>query len=247
MPFRRITDHLKAHQWLAVVVDLLIVIVGVFIGIEAANWNTSRQDRQEERRYYGQIIVDLDSDLKALEDAGRFARANDLAGEFVLASLIDDAVARRRPGRFASSIVYAGYLYFPRSSRQTYDELISTGNLGLLRDYELKRAISQYYALADTLRQWDALVRQQQVEYMSQTAGLLPRSALRAVRGGREPTLTPAEITGILAKARARPALVDQLTTMAGHQEWIRHDSEMIARETKKLQARLRQHLLEMG
>ena len=247
MPFRRFADHLKAQQWLAAVIDLLIVIVGVFIGIEAANWNTRRHDRQEERRYYGQIIVDLDSDLKALGDARRFARANDLAGEFVLASLTDDAVARRHPGRFATSIVYAGYLYFPHPSRQTYDELVSTGNLGLLRDDDLKRAISQYYALADATRQWDALVRQQQAEYMSQIAGLLPRSALRAVRGRREPTLTPAEITGILAKARARPALLDQLTAMAGHQEWIRHDSEMIARETKKLQRRLRQHLKEMG
>ena len=247
MLLRRFTDHLKTQQWLAVVVDLLIVIVGVFIGIEAANWNTSRQDRQEERRYYGQIIVDLDSDLKAFGDAQRFARANDLAGEFVLASLTDDAVARRHPGRFASSIVTAGFLYFPSPSRQTYDELISTGNLGLLRDDEMKRAISQYYALADARRQWDSVVRQQQAEYWSQIAGLLPRSALRAVRGGREPTLTPAEITGILAKARARPALVDQLTNMSGHQEWIRNDSERIARETKKLQARLRQHLMEMG
>ena len=121
MPFRRITDHLKAHQWLAVVVDLLIVIVGVFIGIEAANWNTSRQECQEERRYYSQIILDLDSDLTALGDARRFARANDLAGEFFVASLRDEAVARRQPARLASSIVSAGYLYFPRPTRQTYD------------------------------------------------------------------------------------------------------------------------------
>jgi len=246
LPFRRFTDHLKAQQWLAVVIDLLIVIVGVFIGIEAANWNTSRQDRQEERRYYGQIIVDLDSDLKALRDARRFARANDLAGEFVVASLADDAVARSHPGRFASSLVTAGYLYFPTPSRQTYDELISTGNLGLLRDDELKRAISQYYALAGANRQWDSVVRQQQAAYWLEIAGLLPRSALRAIRGGREPKPTAEEITGILAKARARPALIDHLTAMAGHQEWIRSDSGRIELETKKLQARLRRHLMEM-
>ena len=39
--------------------EFFIVVLGVFIGIEVANWNQTRQDRQEERRYYGQLLVDF--------------------------------------------------------------------------------------------------------------------------------------------------------------------------------------------
>ena len=46
--------------------DFFIVVIGVFIGIEVANWNQARQDRQEERRYYGQLLVDLRGDLETL-------------------------------------------------------------------------------------------------------------------------------------------------------------------------------------
>lgn len=246
MLFRRLVDDLRAQQWLAVAIDLLIVVVGVFIGIEAANWNERRQDRQEERSYYARIIADLETDLNALAAARRFADDNDKAAEFVLASLTDDAVAQRQPGRFAWALTYAGYLYFPLPSRTTYDELVSTGNLRQLRDPELKLAISRYYAGADEIRQWDSMIRLQQSEYWTQVAGLLPRHALRDVMARRDVQLSPAETTSILARARARPALADRLAAMTGHQEWIRQDSERLSGETRKLQDRLRRHLAEL-
>jgi hypothetical protein len=63
MILRRVVEHTKTQNWFAVLLDLFIVIIGVFIALEVANWNQARQDRQEERRYYGQLLVDLRSDL----------------------------------------------------------------------------------------------------------------------------------------------------------------------------------------
>ena len=39
MVIRQIRQHATTHNWFAVVVDLAVVGIGVFIGIEAANWN----------------------------------------------------------------------------------------------------------------------------------------------------------------------------------------------------------------
>ena len=36
---RRITEHIKAQNWMAVGLDFIIVVVGVFIGIQVSNWN----------------------------------------------------------------------------------------------------------------------------------------------------------------------------------------------------------------
>lgn len=45
MMLRRLTKHLKDQNWFAVGLDFFIVIVGVFIGIQVANWNDFHKDK----------------------------------------------------------------------------------------------------------------------------------------------------------------------------------------------------------
>ena len=47
MLLRRITEHVKAQNWFAVGLDFLIVVVGVFVGLQVSNWNESRADKAE--------------------------------------------------------------------------------------------------------------------------------------------------------------------------------------------------------
>ena len=42
MLLRRITKHVKDQNWFAVGIDFVIVVVGVFIGLQVANWNDDR-------------------------------------------------------------------------------------------------------------------------------------------------------------------------------------------------------------
>ena len=51
--------NLRAQNWTAVAIELAIVIVGVFIGIQAANWNQARQQRSETRLLLSQLEVEL--------------------------------------------------------------------------------------------------------------------------------------------------------------------------------------------
>ena len=60
MILRRITEHVKAQNWTAVALDFFIVVVGVFIGIQVANWN----DAQAESRRSLQSLKELRSDYK---------------------------------------------------------------------------------------------------------------------------------------------------------------------------------------
>jgi hypothetical protein len=59
MKFRRIIDHLQGQHWTAIFIDLVIVVVGVFIGIQVSNWNGERVDRQRERS----LLVDLRAEM----------------------------------------------------------------------------------------------------------------------------------------------------------------------------------------
>jgi len=48
MLLRRMTHHLKSQNWFAVGLDFLIVVVGVFIGLQVGNWNDAARERAKE-------------------------------------------------------------------------------------------------------------------------------------------------------------------------------------------------------
>jgi len=243
MILRRVTEHAKAQNWFAVALDFLIVVVGVFIGIEVANWNQARQERQEERRYYGQLLVDLKADLETLARSERLADQFDQAAQLVLDRLAGKVPPEVSPGRLATAIHLAGFINIPRASRGTYDELISTGNLGLLRNSQLKSQIASYYGNFEADRQWDSLLRDQQSDYWGDTAGILPRPILRAAIRGIEPPVTAEEDRTIWRQARSHARLPNMLIGMAAYQERVRRDSERHSARATKLIADIEQHL----
>lgn len=64
MLLRRITKHVKEQNWFAVGLDFFIVVIGVFIGIQVANWNVSQLERREEAA----IIERLQSDFERVKE-----------------------------------------------------------------------------------------------------------------------------------------------------------------------------------
>ncbi|MFP4335133.1 MAG: hypothetical protein ACLFQC_06610 [Wenzhouxiangella sp.] len=59
MILRSVTRHVRDQNWFAVGIDFLIVVVGVFIGIQVANWNEARQARTEEARLVDQLLGEV--------------------------------------------------------------------------------------------------------------------------------------------------------------------------------------------
>lgn len=243
MILRRVTEHAKAQNWFAVALDFFIVVIGVFIGIEVANWNQARQERQNERQYYGQLLNDLKADLETLALAERNADRYDEAAQLVLDRLSDKAPSRVTPGRSATAIHHAGFIFIPRASRGTYDELVSTGNLRLLRNSQLKSQIAHYYGEFEKDRQWDSLLRDQQSDYWAYTAGILPRPVLRAAIRAIDPPVSATEDRMIWQQARSHARLPNMLIGMAAYQERVRRDSGRHGARASKLIADIEQHL----
>lgn len=47
MLLRRVIEHVKSQNWTAIFLDFVIVVSGVFIGIQVANYNTTQGERRE--------------------------------------------------------------------------------------------------------------------------------------------------------------------------------------------------------
>ncbi len=149
MLLRRLAENLQNHNWSIVLTELLIVVVGVFMGLQVSNWNDSRLDDKRAGAYLERIRADLDADLVAsrnrmdfwseVEDYGSQALHFANTGEAGDLSEWDLVLAY-----FQSSQVAEFY-----TTRTTYDELKSGGELVLIDDLELRNSLALYYTYAD--------------------------------------------------------------------------------------------------
>lgn len=64
MILRRLTENLRAQNWTAVVIEFLIVVIGVFLGTQVANWNQQRGAREETERMLVQLKPELGSQIE---------------------------------------------------------------------------------------------------------------------------------------------------------------------------------------
>ena len=72
---RRIHEHVKSHSWFAVGIDFVIVVVGVFIGMQVSNWNAERHERHAAKTYIERMREDIAASARSVENAGEYYRA----------------------------------------------------------------------------------------------------------------------------------------------------------------------------
>jgi len=143
MLFRRLSGALREQNWLTAGVDILIVVVGIFLGLQADNWNNERKDRVLERQYLERLHADL---LGTVEDNignRQWDQQRVDSQSVVLAALRSGSLPVSDRDAFARGLMYLGS-HTPLQLRwSTVEELKSTGNIAILRDLELRRMIGE--------------------------------------------------------------------------------------------------------
>jgi hypothetical protein len=72
MIYKRTIARLRAQDWLAIVIELAIVIIGVFIGTQVSNWNQDRIARREAREMLAELKPGLQSFLDFFDSARQY-------------------------------------------------------------------------------------------------------------------------------------------------------------------------------
>ena len=63
MVLRRLVENLRAQNWAAVSIELLIVIVGVYIGLQVNTWSEDRRDAQRREQIIGALVTNLSDSI----------------------------------------------------------------------------------------------------------------------------------------------------------------------------------------
>ncbi len=134
---------MKEQNWVAVSLDFIIVVFGVFIGLQVANWNKEREEFQQTlviqerlKHDFNIIINDLKSNITRIESTLENAK--------LLASYLKTGDYADNPKPIADLVSPATHWVLPLGDSPTYEELVSTGKLDLIQPQSLRTALFEY-------------------------------------------------------------------------------------------------------
>lgn len=167
MILQRLSRSIREQDWFAVTIELLVVVIGIFLGLQVSDWNQQRQDRADERRYlerlYDELVVATDRLDQRVEDL------QDWKARCVEAL---EAMNARDLGEMTEQEFGIALMLVQRNSLvdaqiTAIEELIATGNLVKISDLELRNEIARTQLSTESLGRFIELVA-------ARTATLLP-------------------------------------------------------------------------
>jgi hypothetical protein len=144
MILRRLTTALRKQDWFTVGIETLIVVLGVFLGIQLGNWNQYAGDRRSEAEYLRQLQGDLHNIQAEIDAQIEFEQFQArLAGEVY--ALIRNDTSEERALKIDIGLSQLLVRRTLRTQSPTFLNLQGSGKLDIISDPDLRAAIISYF------------------------------------------------------------------------------------------------------
>ena len=150
MLLHRIANALRNQRWLTFTIELIVVVTGIFLGLQADNWNEDRQARAASKVYYARLADDLRTELELRRTRIAYYERVRAHGEAALHAL--EGHREALDSDFLVDVYQATQVWNYTPQRTTYDELLSSGIANALPDTDLRRRIANFYVSLENSR-----------------------------------------------------------------------------------------------
>ncbi len=148
MILRRIAAAFRRQDWFTVFVETLIVVFGVFIGLQVNNWNEARQDAARHRIYVERLQVDFEAIRARLNEHVKVFTAAVEGGDYLKSVLSASDAQAADPGidkdRMEKAFDALVSNRIPPPPPATYSEMVSEGQLSGMHDPVLRDRLADY-------------------------------------------------------------------------------------------------------
>lgn len=141
MILRRLANAIQQQDWFTVVLEILIVVAGIFIGLQVDDWNNLRKDRSDEQHYLNRLHDEI---LNAEKLSARLLDRRIKRQSYVI-DMLDTVFVEVDESSLPDTQCFAigGLHYFNIvvSGLSAAEELTASGRMGILQDKELRAAL----------------------------------------------------------------------------------------------------------
>jgi hypothetical protein len=145
---RRLARNLQEQNWTAIGIEFVLLVLGVFLGIQVANWNDERQQAALQTQHLERMRIDLIGIRERTEQHIAFYRDSIDGGELLLAIVgAGEAAPRDAPidrARVAEALDSLVQTRNQPPLPATYVEMRSNGQLSRITNPRLRDRLTDY-------------------------------------------------------------------------------------------------------
>ena len=131
--------------------EIILVVIGILIALSINNWNEGQNKKQLEKNYLQNFLLDLKTDSLCLARNYETLNNEKKVGLKLIKKLLDSSPSCCQDSikTAIANSSFLGWAIHNERSKATFNEIVSSGNLKLISNPNLRVAIMKYYAYWD--------------------------------------------------------------------------------------------------
>ena len=166
--------------------EIVLIVVGIMIALEANEWKEERREAKLEASYLNRLRANIEDDIQLWSAHYPRLENKEAALSEILDWLNNPEFEEVRLRELATQITLGSQLAYSmtsQSNRTTFDELVSTGQLNIISNSELRENLQYYYIKVDTQQ---TRIEGRETKYAQRAYELVPRDPEFSVMQGLE-------------------------------------------------------------
>lgn len=184
MIFRRLSVHLRRQNWIAIAIEFVLLVVGVYLGVAAANWNQERIAQKETDMLLSQLAEELKGQAANLLKAERYYEVpGQYANRAALGWSGDPSISDRE---LVIAAYQASQVTAAAGDASVMAQMFGAGQLRTIKDSEVRRSLARVIGYNVTPLTLEAV----STPYRQEVRKIIPttiQDAIRAECGDRTP------------------------------------------------------------
>ena len=124
--------------------EIVLVVIGILIALQINNWNKSQNEKQIEKQYLKNIVRDLNEQIKSIEVQMGNEQSYYEAASYLIEDYNEDYILTLDSTFFKLATSLTTRKTFVITD-PTYTDLISSGNINIIRNQAYKDKLLNYY------------------------------------------------------------------------------------------------------
>jgi hypothetical protein len=146
-----LTENKFSKYLIYAIGEIILVVIGILIAISLNNVNENRKDSDREITFLLRLKDDIKQDINDLSQkdsiaALRETTSNEALEVFYKANTVRDIITADSLFKLTWSNILV--------NRKTYDELLNTSGIYIIKNKELRNQLTEYYTFIETLQQF---------------------------------------------------------------------------------------------
>ena len=133
-------------NWLATIIELFVVFLGVTAGFVLQNYNQGKSEKELEAKYLQGFRDDVTENIASLESQYDSDSVWLFTHHYAILQIVKDSLRSD-----SAALILESMAMFSKFTAQnvTYLNVTNSGNLGLIRDYDLRQHLVKYHMELD--------------------------------------------------------------------------------------------------